>query len=383
MGFTIEDMMITSNEQYHMKMIAGKNGWSNSINWVLMIEDTAILSNFSGKELAVTTGLGFDTEDKLLVLAERLTKKHASGLMLNTGEYILKVPESLIEYCDENDLPLIVVPWEVYLADMIKDLSIRIFMQEAADEQIANAVISAIESPDNQDAYRKELLPYYDVDGNFQLVLFTMTGLDQMDTVDRKKLSHRLEIYLENITHNGNFFYYDGDFVLMVNDVTQQELDDILSGMIKRTKKRMPEVDIYVGVGSLIKDISQIHISYQRAKAALKMSVRRNDLNVKFDDMGLYRILYLISDSALLKEMEFDTLKPLIDYDEAHNGNYVETLELYLKYNGSIQAVAEEMFTHRNTVVYRMANIKKMINSELDTEEEKLKYQIALHIRKM
>ena len=122
MGFTIQDMLITSESQYQMKLLAGNNGWSNSISWVLMIEDTKILNNFSGKELAVTTGLGFDTTEKQINLAKRLVEKHAAGLIINTGEYVLEIPKELKAFCDENDLPLIEVPWEIYLADMIRTM---------------------------------------------------------------------------------------------------------------------------------------------------------------------------------------------------------------------------------------------------------------------
>ncbi len=49
MGFTIQDMMIASEERYQMKYLAGKNGWSNSISWVHLIEDTKIIRHFWGK----------------------------------------------------------------------------------------------------------------------------------------------------------------------------------------------------------------------------------------------------------------------------------------------------------------------------------------------
>lgn len=383
MGFTIQDMLITSENQYQMKMVAGAKGWSNSISWVFMIEDTAILNNFSGKELAVTTGLGFDTTEKQINLAKRLVEKHAAGLIINTGEYVLEIPKELKVFCDENDLPLIEVPWEIYLADMIKDLSVRIFLEETADDQIANALIKAIEYPDNQEDYRKELLPYYDVDGEFQLVLFTTEGLDTMDTVERRKLSYRLQIYTENLTHNGNFFYYDSNFVLMMNDVSRKDFDEIVSGMLERTHRRMPEIQIFCGAGSKVQDISQLHISYKRAKAAVTRAMKQKERYVKFDEMGLYRLLYMVDDTKLLQEMSDTPLKPLIEYDNKHNSNYVETLELYLKYNGSIQAVAEETFTHRNTIIYRISNIKKLLNTELDSVEDKMKYQMALYIRNM
>lgn len=383
MGLTIQDMLITSENQYQMKMIAGANGWSNSISWVLMVEDTAILNNFTGKELAVTTGLGFTTAEKLINLAKRLVEKHAAGMIINTGEYVLKIPKELIDYCDENDFPLIEVPWEVYIGDMIKDLSVRIFLEETADDQIANALIKAIETPDNQDDYRKELLPYYDVDGEFQVVLFTTEGLDTMDTVERRKLSYRLQIYVENLTHNGNFFYYDSNFVLMMNDVSQKDYDEIVGGMLERTHRRMPDVELYCGAGSKVQDISQLYISYRRAKAAVTRAVCQKDMYVKFDDMGLYRLLYMVDDQKLLREMSDEPLRPLIEYDKKHKSNYVETLELYLRYNGSIQAVAEATYTHRNTVIYRISNIKKLLNTEFDSAEDKMKYLTALYIRNM
>lgn len=383
MGLTIQDMLITSENQYQMKMIAGAKGWSNSISWVLMVEDTAILNNFSGKELAVTTCLGFTSTEKLINLAKGLVEKHAAGMIINVGEYVLEIPKELISYCDENDFPLIEVPWEVYIGDMIKDISVRIFLEETADDQIANALIKAIETPDNQEDYRKELLPYYDVDGEFQVVLFTTEGLNAMDTVERRKLSYRLQIYVENLTHNGNFFYYDSNFVLMMNDVSQRDYDEIVGGMLDRTHRRMPDIKLYCGAGSKVQDISQLYISYRRAKAAVKRAICQKDMYVKFDDMGLYRLLYMVDDKKLLWEMSEELLKPLIEYDKKHKSSYVETLELYLRHNGSIQAVAEQTFTHRNTVIYRISNIKKLLNTEFDSAEEKMKYLTALYIRNM
>ena len=81
--------------------------------------------------------------------------------------------------------------------------------------------------------------------------------------------------------------------------------------------------------------------------------------------------------------MRTERLAALEDYDREHHAGYMETLQSYLKHNGSIQAVAGELYTHRNTVLYRMGNIKKIIGSNLETPEERLPYQIAFYIRSM
>ena len=383
MSFTIEDMMLTSEKRYEMKFLAGKNGWANSISWVHLLEDTTIIQNFWGKEVAVTTGLGFPEKEDWMRLARKLNRYHASGLIINVGQYIREIPEELMAYCDENDLPLLTVPWEVRLSDMIKDFSIRVFVQDNTDEQIAAALIAAIETPDNQTAYRKELWQYFDVDGSFQVLLLTCEGLDAMDMVERRKLSYRIQVYLEDITHNASFFYYNSDFVLVANAVPEETLYQLIEGAIKRGEKRMPERKLHVGIGSKCMDISRLSVSYRRAKAAVQMAMTQKRQVVKFDDCGLYRLLYMVEDTGVLQEIETECLAALEEYDRKYNAGYVETLQSYLKHNGSIQAVAEELYTHRNTVLYRLGNIRKVLGNELKTPEERLPYQMAFYIRSM
>ena len=383
MGFTIEDMMTVAEEKYSMKMVAGKKGWSNSISWLIMMEELTITKNFSGKELAVTTGLGFMTEDSQEKLLYSLIDANACGLIINTGCYINEISPAIIKICDENDFPLLTVPWDVYLADMIKDLSIRIFIQGSTDEQIANALIKTIENPENTSAYQKELLPYFDVDGTFQVMLLSTGNLDEMDTVDRKRLGYRLQLYLNNITHNGHFFYYDSCFVLIMNDVLKKDAEEIIEEFEKKAARKMPEYRINIGIGSCLKDIANLYLAYQRAKSAVRMAEISGTRRINFDDMGIFRLLFSVTDKLLLREMSRDILRPLIEYDEKHAANYIGTLESYLKNNGSIQAISSEMFTHRNTIIYRIKNIKALLKCDFENQEEKTEYYIACMILKM
>ena len=383
MGFTIEDMLVVSADKYQMKLVAGEKGWSNSISWLLMLEDLTIIQNFSGKELAVTTGLGFQTEEKMLDLVRELSWHNAAGLIVNTGYYIREIPEEVKKLCDHNDLPLLTVPWEVYLADMIKDMSIRIFLQSSTDEQISGALIRAIESPGSRDLYEKELLPHFDLDGTFQTALVTTGNLDSMDTVERKRISYRMQLYLTNLTHNGHFLYYDGYFVIVMNDMKPDECADVMEAFADRAARKMPERRVWVGVSDQVADISNLRLSFRRAKAAVVMAHNEDRPIQFFDKMGLYRLLYMVDDPLLLKSLSDDLLRPLLEYDAQHGGGYLETLESYLKNSGSIKAMADELFIHRNTILYRMANIKKLLGSNLEDSRERMMFEIACMIRKM
>ena len=383
MGFTIEDMLVVSRDRYKMKMEAGSGGWSNSISWLLVLEELTIIHNFTGKELAVTTGLGFQKAEDMLELVEELSAHNSSGLIVNTGFYVKEIPESVKNFCDANDFPLLTVPWEIILADLIKDLTIRIFVQSSTDEQISGALIHAIEQPEAQDLYTRDLLPHYDLDGTFQVALISTGDLDRMDTVERKRIAYRMHLYLTNLTHNGHFFYYASYFVVIMNAIGEEESEEILESFADRIRVKMPDRKVYIGVSDQVKDIVNLHLAYKGARAAVEMAVKRGRGLQYFDRMGMYRMLYLIEDRELLRDLSDKPLAPLIEYDKEHDGEYVATLESYLQCGGSIKAMSEELYIHRNTILYRMANIKKLLGCSLESPEDKLFYAIACMIRKM
>ena len=210
------------------------------------------------------------------------------------------------------------MPWEVWLADLIKDLTFRIFVQSSTDEQISDAFIHAIEQPEAQDLYTRDLLPHYDLDGTFQVALVSTGDLDKMDTVERKRISYRLQLYLTNLTHNGHFFYYASYFVIIMNAIGEEESREILGAFSDRMRFKMPEREVFIGVSDQVKDIVNLHLAYKRARAATEMAVKRERRIQYFDGMGLYRMLYLVEDRALLRDLSDKPLAPLIEYDREH-----------------------------------------------------------------
>ena len=72
MGFTIDDALREFKKNYKMTLLAGEDGCSNAMTWVQMVEDKTILQQLWGKELVVTTGLGFQRQKKLKELRENI-----------------------------------------------------------------------------------------------------------------------------------------------------------------------------------------------------------------------------------------------------------------------------------------------------------------------
>lgn len=383
MGFTISDALVQTQEQYRLKLLAGQNGCSNAISWVHMIEDTTIIQQLWGKELAVTTGLGFQSHDLLLDFIKCLVKYHSVGLIINTGKYILDIPQDIIDYCNEQDFPLLTTPWEVHMADLIKDFSMRCLYSQKEDNQVSKLFQSVLTTPQVVEEVRQELMGVFDVDGHFQVILIGIEGSDLFDTIERRRTLFQLELCFEKIESPYTFFWFDGYFVLVVNNLDPDLLEKITNKMYKRTKKRMPARFIHLGIGSQMNDFRQMILSYKRARAAVAMAEQFNYPMIDFEEMGIYQILFSIEDKQILSQMYYRLLKPLIEYDQKHHSELEKTLFYYLIYDGSQVAMAKNLYMHRNTINYRMTKVKELLGCQLDTFEEKMPYMLALYIKKV
>ena len=329
MGFTLEDALNQSQEQYHLKLLAGRDGCSNAISWVHMIEDTTIIQQLWGKELVVTTGHGFQSEEELFTLIKCLIKYNSVGLIINIGKYIFEIPSTIVAYCDDHEFPLLIIPWEVHLADLIKDFCMRCLYSEKEDREISKLFKEILTNNQIIEEVRPQLMSAFDVDGDFQVVLIRVEGSDNFNAIERRKIAFQIELCFEKINSSYAFFWYDGYFVLVVNNLKIDELKVIINKMDKRAKKRIDDKRIYLGIGSQMKDLGQVYLSYKRAKAAVLMAIQFKSPIIFFEDMGVYQILFSIEDKQILTEMYHRLLQPLIDYDQKHHGELEKTSVSY------------------------------------------------------
>ena len=383
MGFTLADALNQSQEQYHLKLLAGQEGCSNAISWVHMIEDTTIIQQLWGKELVVTTGHGFQSDKELFMLIKYLIKYNSVGLIINIGKYIFEIPSAIIDYCNEQEFPLLTIPWEVHLADLIKDFCMRCLYSEKEDRELSKLFQEILTNNQIVEEARPQLMSAFDVDGNFQVVLISVEGSDNFNAIERRKIAFQIELCFEKIDSSYAFFWYDGYFVLIVNNLKADELKVIIDKMHKRAKKRIDDKRVYLGIGSQMKDLGQVYLSYKRAKAAILMAMQFELPIVFFEDMGVYQILFSIEDKQILIEMYHRLLQSLIDYDQKHHGELEKTLFYYLIYGESQITMAKNLYMHRNTINYRMNKIKELLNCQLDTFEEKVPYMLSYYIKKV
>lgn len=94
----------------NITVVAGHEGLSNMVSWVYMVETPETTTSLDGGEIAFTTGACLNDQNTLFNLVSSIYSKKASGILLNIGPYIPKVPEDVIEFGNEHNFPILTAP---------------------------------------------------------------------------------------------------------------------------------------------------------------------------------------------------------------------------------------------------------------------------------
>ncbi|WP_246020330.1 PucR family transcriptional regulator [Lysinibacillus telephonicus] len=135
-------------------------------------------------------------------------------------------------------------------------------------------------------------------------------------------------------------------------------------------------------VGKIVKDLSLICESYQSALDTLYISRKIKAPSYFYDELYIYHLIYKLQKYTNLEAMIYEYLQPLIDFDEKYDGKLLETLEVYLHFNGSKQETAKRLFIVRQTLYHRLKKIESLIGKDFMKGENRLALEFMLQARK-
>lgn len=140
-----------------------------------------------------------------------------------------------------------------------------------------------------------------------------------------------------------------------------------------------------IGVSNICTEFSHIGKSALIAIDVLKISNKMKSTKKVhyFQELMGYHLLDSVFDKQKLKDFYDLTLGPLVIADKETNGELLTTIEAYFQANGNLSEAAKLLFIHRNTFIYRLDKIKKILDVELNEPESNFNIQMALRIRNM
>ena len=95
-----------------------------------------------------------------------------------------------------------------------------------------------------------------------------------------------------------------------------------------------------------------------------------------FEDIGPYRFVLGQPESDI--EAQSERALGALAEDEERYADLIKTLEAFIRLHGSVNAVARDLFLHRNTVRQRLRRIGQLTGSKLGDPNDRLALQLAL-----
>ncbi len=152
-------------------------------------------------------------------------------------------------------------------------------------------------------------------------------------------------------------FLYKGDLLLFLH-----EGYDINSFRALAKEFHLKAV-ISTPIGSLF-DLPQLYKSVHEGMDILaEVSAKNEGLVFTVSELSPLIMLNMLKDRSDLINPQ---IRLLADYDEKKSAEYCETLYRYLVSGSSLKETCEALFTHRNTVLYRIRKAKEDFNIPVD-----------------
>lgn len=151
---------------------------------------------------------------------------------------------------------------------------------------------------------------------------------------------------------------------------------------IKKARKNIQRWTVTCGVGRPGKGADGLRKSYREARASLELgrTIFGGGRDVHYEALGVYRLLLGQSDVAEQKRFAAEVVDPLRIYDTSRGGELLKTLETYLQTNGNAKRTAALLFSHYNTVLYRLNKIKQLTGLDPYHPDQRLTLQTALRL---
>lgn len=419
--------LLTLPSMAQAKIIAGKSGLSNSIRWVYKPENMNFAKWVKGQELLIISTPVIKSQDfNLPLVIKKANKLNMSGALLLTGDkYIASIDSSVVSYANLNNFPIFVISGEIPLVDIFEEIGHAIAYNKNSDA-LSDDILSGIifGKNINADAFAMKFSEAgYALDGKNRMFTINIHGDRRIeeyeyDTVISKiknefnsgNMNALLSRYGNNIV--GCFCLKKGEMdvsgrsadinmsgnniseiipvdssmknILDTDTVSESDKKEVLAKIYKSLSEYLysisSDIKLVMGVGRAYEGIGDLQKSFTEASRCVILSEKMNMSGRVFwyEEMGIYNLFSELADKKVMQEFIDNTLGVIIEYDMNNNSKLLETLKAYLWNNNSLIHASEQLYTHRNTVKYRVQRISQLTGRDFDDAITRLEFMNAI-----
>lgn len=399
MSFRCQDILHIPSIK-NIRLLGGREGLVQPVRWVYVAEAMeniqVTLDWLSGNELVIVTGSNISQAplDEIVPFLKKCKKKNISGVVINTGKYIPKVPLEAISLSDQLQLPLFEIPWETHLVEFTKDICTAI-LHKSVEDEAGYVFLDRLLFGDfhTQSNFTQILSSYGFLFSDFYTVcvaqIRSKSPNQKMSPDITNHLIDLLSLVFEN--HNIPIFITNRKqqviFLIKCN-ASGLPLNRILTYLIETMNQRYPQIEVQLGVGKsyCYRGNDNFSRSYHTALQALK-TLRLEPQNppiLHYSQINLYALLFSIPDISVLQEYYDDLFSKLVEYDSVNSSTILmDTLKCYMENNAKSLPTAQALFIHENTLKYRLDKIKSLLDCDIGDLRVRLAFKMGFMVEKI
>lgn len=359
-------------------LLAGEGGLNREISWPYTRMTESISKWVHGGELLFVTYMGFEEDDdSLLMLLEESIEKKLSGVVVLINDKDRKsISKIIINRANEENLPLFTIPWDVKLIDIIQEIFLKIEQKREESKNAKHFLESLILSPSKQDEDIQTLAEFYNIKLRpfYYICIFKMEELlntsDDMEDVSKYIVRSLVEgLNEENYTLIPMECANHMTGLIFANDYEEaKKSSDSVEAVFNFVSAKYPNAEISLSFSRIRGSKSEIKTSYKEAFKALSMIhiYNKDSKVIRYEELGIIRLLIELDDVRDIEKYCYENLGPILQYDEKHGMDLIGTLKCYFKNNRHLLKTSQELFIHRNTLLYRLSTMKDLLKRDLD-----------------
>lgn len=388
MKVTVEDIC-NFPEFTNLKVIAGRGGLNNPIErcgildyeFVEGVKNKWASTNFRVENMIVVTSFLYAKDNDYLILdaVKKMASRKCRGLIIK-NIFNLPIRENVIRYADTMNFPIILIEGsDIYYEDLIILINERVKHYESLHYR-ESKVDEMFRNQGNNETLEKIA---YDINPSFKSDMIAMyfESINEFTAEDYVEFEREF-VGSGMLSALDSMFYYKGGFFVVItrdmfNTVDEMELTkgvlDFLGASID---------DFKIGVSTVHHLLYQLKMCLEEAKYAAKLNSINDKKVMRYEDLGIYKVILPFAESDVMKDFARRYIKPLEDYDLETNGNLLETAIAYVLNDADLIKTAESMIQHKNTIRYRLKNISNIIGENIfETKHyESLSFAIRIYI---
>lgn len=345
------------------RVLSGQTGIIRQINRISVydcpVRDDIIERNILKEGDLIITSLFFQKSSSILLkdFIDMLNNNGCAGICVS-NQFLKQLPQDVLIFANEVEFPIIQFDMNIPYADIIELTMELIIAQqtyvinEFRVERLLKEKMSLVDIK----AMAYEINPYFKE--NLSVIYICDYELKDNNISPKS--------FLDNINYNSSYkaFYYKSSIIVMLTLAKDDE--KLMSNMIKVIFREADKCFKHynAGISDFHSSLSELNEAINESIFSMKNAKLFDEKICFYDDIGINRILIPIMGHEEMIKFYHIIIDPIEEYDKKYNGEFLKTIEFFVKNDGDYKKTAESLYQHENTIRYRIKKIKMLLKMD-------------------